>query len=266
MNSTHPLPRQRFTAAHELGHHFLQHGTSIDPEGEPLSRWGSRIPPDHEKTAEAFAAWFLMPRDLIRLGLERLGVQLLRNEVDAYRLSTFVGCSYEATVRHLVSLQLISRAMSTNWLKTRPGAVKELLAGAARPENARNDVVVLDDRASGLRIEARPGDRLFVDLAEPSSSGYEWELDVPDGAAIVDEEYPFDDEIVDGGDQVHRFVVAVRGNGAGGNLMATLTRGWPSNDDTPEPTTDTWGVSLLVAAVRRGVNPRWLERPHDHWS
>jgi Zn-dependent peptidase ImmA (M78 family) len=52
---------QRHTAAHELGHHILGHGTRADLDLDPLTdrRAGWT---EVEKTAEAFASWFLMPR------------------------------------------------------------------------------------------------------------------------------------------------------------------------------------------------------------
>src|SRR5437867_2727207 len=42
VNANHPLARQRYTAAHEFGHHLFRHDTSVDPLTEPLARWGGR--------------------------------------------------------------------------------------------------------------------------------------------------------------------------------------------------------------------------------
>jgi len=45
INANHPLARQRYSAAHELGHHLLGHGTSVDPETDPVVPLGFRPSP-----------------------------------------------------------------------------------------------------------------------------------------------------------------------------------------------------------------------------
>lgn len=72
VNSRHALTRQRFTAAHELGH-FIYHrdllgeGTgdtkAYRAERSPLPN--ARIRPRHERQANSFAANFLMPANAI---------------------------------------------------------------------------------------------------------------------------------------------------------------------------------------------------------
>jgi hypothetical protein len=72
INSTHPMTRQRFTAAHELGH-FIYHRSLLGAgvgdnrayrtEGTPLPN--SAIRPVHERQANSFAANLLMSRAAI---------------------------------------------------------------------------------------------------------------------------------------------------------------------------------------------------------
>jgi Zn-dependent peptidase ImmA (M78 family) len=69
VNARHPTVRQRFTTAHELGHHLLEHRERfhIDvSEGHP---------PGHdyrsERAANEFAADLLMPRRLVMREFER---------------------------------------------------------------------------------------------------------------------------------------------------------------------------------------------------
>ena len=57
VNGRQPLPRQRFTLAHEFGHHRLQHATVVD---RPSALTDSHDPLEVE--ANAFAAEFLLPR------------------------------------------------------------------------------------------------------------------------------------------------------------------------------------------------------------
>lgn len=58
VNGTEALVRQRFTLAHELGHHWIGHGAVVD---ETATIFGSGHDP-REIEANAFAAEFLLPR------------------------------------------------------------------------------------------------------------------------------------------------------------------------------------------------------------
>lgn len=66
LNGRRPLVRQRFTLAHELGHHVLSHGSSVDDthalEGDG---WAGGQAMD-ERCANAFAAELLIPPDAAR--------------------------------------------------------------------------------------------------------------------------------------------------------------------------------------------------------
>lgn len=55
VNADHPVERQRFTLAHEFGHHRLGHGNQVDQQ----VAFGASSPLEVE--ANAFAASFLMP-------------------------------------------------------------------------------------------------------------------------------------------------------------------------------------------------------------
>ena len=57
VNGRQPLQRQRFTLAHEFGHHRLGHATVVD---RPEAFFDGHDP--HEVEANAFAAEFLIPR------------------------------------------------------------------------------------------------------------------------------------------------------------------------------------------------------------
>ncbi|MFD0394650.1 ImmA/IrrE family metallo-endopeptidase [Streptomyces nogalater] len=72
LNASLNAVTQRHTAAHELGHHRLGHRTAADEEMDPALRWGDGSWPEEEKTAEAFAAWFLMPLPAVRAALGRV--------------------------------------------------------------------------------------------------------------------------------------------------------------------------------------------------
>jgi hypothetical protein len=101
VNSGLAMPTLRHTAAHELGHHQLRHGDSVDLD---LDLWESQAPEawtGTEMSAEAFAAWFLMPRPAVLRGLRLLGTDKPRSAHDAYRLATLLGASFRGVCRHL---------------------------------------------------------------------------------------------------------------------------------------------------------------------
>ena len=62
VNAHQPLSRQRFTLAHEFGHHRMGHASVVD---EQRAINGHLHDPD-EVRANAFAAEFLLPRDAVR--------------------------------------------------------------------------------------------------------------------------------------------------------------------------------------------------------
>merc|ERR1711941_49101 len=71
-NNSHPLVRQRFTIAHELGHFYLHRNVLGKGTGDTKA-YRSNVPghtnPDitqqHEREANSFAANLLMPKKLI---------------------------------------------------------------------------------------------------------------------------------------------------------------------------------------------------------
>jgi hypothetical protein len=72
INALHPLTRQRFTAAHELGHYLYHRDLLGAGVGDTRAyravnspRPNPNIRPVHERQANSFAANLLMPRDLI---------------------------------------------------------------------------------------------------------------------------------------------------------------------------------------------------------
>lgn len=101
VNSAHALPRSLFTLAHELGHILAGHnGSSITLDRE-LS--GSTT---EERMANAFAASFLMPEDVVRNMVEEKG----RSDVALINLAYTLGVSFESVVYRLHNLGFIDTA------------------------------------------------------------------------------------------------------------------------------------------------------------
>lgn len=186
VTSHHGLARQRFTAAHELGHFWLEHEASLDLETELLGRSAmGRLEP-HEMVAEAFAAWFLMPPELVDVVLEDLNLTAPRSADDVYALSLRLGTSYQATAYHLPNLKLTDYATAHRWASQPPKRVKAALSKGVDMASYYSDVWSLSERDTGGAFEVRAGDRLVLTLPEIPSSGYMWSTGgLPADARVV---------------------------------------------------------------------------------
>jgi len=185
-----PLNVQRFTAAHELGHHQLHHKPSFDDESI-ISRapFNPRLEDDSQETeAEAFAAAFLLPRWLVGWHCERQGWDdeaLQRPEI-VYQLALRTGTSYTAACWTLERYKILSRTSASGMADIEPATIKRALLGEFRPNDYFGDVWLLTERDAGIRIEGGPSDHFVVRLPELSAAGYLWDLEeLPAGAFKV---------------------------------------------------------------------------------
>lgn len=179
VNSALPHGARRYTAAHELGHHVLGHTTTVDDgstidtvlreELDAIPGAGRRRTwPDQEKLAEAFAAWFLMPRRVTENALSVLGISRPRSDLDVYRLSLLLGTSYRTTVRHLPNLKLAHGSNAASWARTSPARLKaQLDAGYPPPASRTGDVWLLEPSLNALQIHLQAGDRVGFRRAFP---------------------------------------------------------------------------------------------------
>jgi Zn-dependent peptidase ImmA (M78 family)/predicted secreted protein len=179
VNSQHPASLQRFTAAHEYGHHVLGHVPHLDGEESVEARGQT---PD-EVAAQAFAADFVMPLQLVNRMLRRFNLPIAKPKLSphlVYRLALELGASYAATVTQLVALKKLTPYAAAQLLKHRPISLKRDLAGA-RPENARADVWIVEEPQSDRELSPRVDDEVHFLLDEMPSTGFIWsaEIDFP---------------------------------------------------------------------------------------
>ncbi|WP_189636564.1 ImmA/IrrE family metallo-endopeptidase [Rhodococcus sp. MTM3W5.2] len=167
---------RRFTAAHELGHHFLEHTTCTDeadcpstmPTGDDsiYSLRERRGWTPTEKMAEAFAAWFLMPRRAVSSALRVLALDRPRDATDVYRLSLMLGVPHAAILRHLMNLRLATSDQVRRWSRESPGQIKRRLDNnLGMPASRWPDVWTLTPAFDGRTITVHDGDRLCVRVA-----------------------------------------------------------------------------------------------------
>lgn len=170
-----PIPIQRYTAAHEIGHWRLDHGHGVALDGEEHVLGDT--PVEREQLAQVFAGNLLMPPPLVFGVLERLGFGGQPVEpVHAYAVAREAGVSYEAAVRQLSHLELVSPDRVAILRQRRPLQVKTDLALGRRPVNGYADVWPVnedwDDQLLALRVE----DEVVISLPENRSTGYRWML------------------------------------------------------------------------------------------
>jgi Zn-dependent peptidase ImmA (M78 family) len=174
VSANHPLARQRYTAAHELGHHWLGHDANLDLETERLARDAGAPLGLEEVAAEAFAAWFLMPPELVDRKLERLGISAPRHGEDLYGLALRLGTSYRATASHLPSLKLAELEAAQRWAAAPAKEAKVALSLGVEMASYRQDVWAISERDDDSTLEIGAGDRLVVRLPGGGSPEGRW--------------------------------------------------------------------------------------------
>jgi Zn-dependent peptidase ImmA (M78 family)/predicted secreted protein len=239
INSTHPVSLQRYTAAHEYGHHVLEHGESIDLE-ESITGMSGQVN-EQEAAAQSFAADFLMPLQLVNQTLRRMGLPInpaRLSSSDVYKFSLYLGASYAATITQLVALKKVSPALGGALRKQRPIAIKEALGGR-RPAEPRSDIWIVEEPDSGRELTPHVNDEVHVLLSETPSSGYVWRVEGASSNArsrndnvsnveLVRDDFELTDSLEEGmygGTGLHRLVFKVIGAGSY-NLRVAKSRPW----------------------------------------
>lgn len=216
INSQHPLTLQRFTAAHEYGHHVLGHQASADDE----SRIMHRSQDLQEVAAQAFAGEFLMPLQIVNLVLRKMdlkGKNLPLTARQVYEVALELGVSYGAAVTQLVGQRILTISAARSLRKQSPLALKTALGGAA-PVNPWADVWLLDETQEGREFAPQLRDEIHVVLEETPSTGFVWTLADTGSSALILVDDVFEEvddgpDVIGGSGRRHlRFRVASPGN------------------------------------------------------
>jgi Zn-dependent peptidase ImmA (M78 family) len=227
-----PLSQQRYTAAHELGHHHLGHSPSLDDEASlrrAQSRPSSRAE-IQEAEAEAFAAAFLLPRWLLDWHCDRQNWtdSDLVDPICAYQLALRAGISYEATIWTLHRYGVFGLATAQALVRVKLKTVKQKLLRGYEPADFRDtDVWSVTERDADSRLEGGPKDLFVVSLTEHSGSGYLWRVESIDGealAVVADGREPIGADDV-GGPSLRLITAAARDRRAG-ELRFSEARPW----------------------------------------
>jgi predicted secreted protein len=257
INSARPLTLQRFTAAHELGHHELGHTSSLD-DAATIERSFSSDP--RELQAQTFAASLLMSELWVEARLEHRGHDTTHPALDAldvYVLSAELGVSFTAAVTQLRTLHKLSQTTADQLYRIRPLALKQQLLGGRKPDNARASVWQLTLADNQRRISVDVGDELDVALPEIPSSGYEWTVSdaTKEWFSIVGDRYagPQSDAPLFGGGGERHFTVKVVRAGLS-PLRFCLEQPWDGGDQSTSYTVDVVSTAMPTSEVGRGIS------------
>lgn len=234
-----PLPVQRFTAAHELGHAMLGHEPSLDPEDilarSPLVEREQRGYNLQEIQANVFASQLLIPRWLLVKQMRRQAwtAHDLANADTVCQLALRLGVSYSATCHALLRNKVIDDGVSEQLLSIQPRTIKARLTAPYKPEDWHRDVWVVTERDDGNLLEGSRSDLVVVQIKEHSGSGYLWQLDdlASTGLAVVQDNRTADSDKELVGGVVFRTVIAESTHGAEGHVFLRETRPWQANGE-----------------------------------
>jgi hypothetical protein len=168
---------QRFTAAHELGHHVLGHqALSLDKDVGFVARGERAGHEPQELEADAFASAFLLPDWLIvaHARRHRWGKRELTSPDAVYQLSLRLGASYTATCWALAD-HVIDRAIAQRLAATPPKTSKQRVIPGMQLERWHPDVWELSLHDRGVHLLGNPDDLLVLDLDEHVASGFTWD-------------------------------------------------------------------------------------------
>lgn len=224
---------QRFTCAHELGHHELKHESTFDYESSVGFDGGSPSDKIKETQADVFASHLLMPTWLLadRAKDLRAAGMFLDSPVTVYQLSLRVGTSYAATLHTLIARNLIKPELGSAFKKITPKSIKQRLLRDYAPTDWHRDVWILTAEDDGEEVQARSADTLLIKVRELASAGYLSQVQTSDPAHAKTVATWHDAALVDhqrvGGPV--QFVAAVDvGEVGAGNVSVTQRRPWES--------------------------------------
>lgn len=243
---------QRFTAAHELGHHVLEHKTlSLDKEVGFVGRGESSGHDLQEVEADSFAAEFMLPKWLIAAHLRRQKwgrADLSRSDI-VYQLSLRLGASYTATCWALLSHDILDRRTVEKLVDAQPRAVKRRAVPGLSHDHWHRDVWVLSERDRGTHVLGNPDDYLVIALEEHVAGGYSWDTEGVDRAGLkLEKDERADHSTGAMGASVQRRLV-LQGTGTG-HLTLEERRAW----DKSQPSINTFDIDLaLVGREPEGI-------------
>lgn len=155
--SERPAGRQRFSCAHELGHHAFGDGTRVDELFDPNS---ARDRQDDEVRADMFAGMLLMPKSAVDHAFSARKLNpITASSVEFYRVACWLGVGYATLTGHLhYALRAITKDRFDSMDRFTPKAIRESVLGQSTSE----ELIIVDEHWTGRPVDAAVGDFLIL--------------------------------------------------------------------------------------------------------
>lgn len=147
-----PPGRQRYTCAHELGHHVFGHGTRVDEIGdEETDSWRSE-----ELVAQRFAAALMMPKLTVESAFSCRGWSVAEATPEMiFIIARELGVGFTTLIDHLeCTFGRLPSAAADALRRARLPQVRDQLAGF----EVEHDLVVIDQHWARRTIDVEVGD------------------------------------------------------------------------------------------------------------
>jgi Zn-dependent peptidase ImmA (M78 family) len=157
LSSLRPAGRRAFTCAHELGHHFFGHGSTIDELKDDVES-GEFQP--NEFLADTFAGFLLMPAQAVMRAFSsrHLDVATATPE-QIYAVACSFGVGYETLIGHLeYSLHHLTKERATALRKAKLPKIRQRILGSATPDH----LIVVDPHYTLATVDAEVGNRVLL--------------------------------------------------------------------------------------------------------
>jgi Zn-dependent peptidase ImmA (M78 family) len=157
VGSMRPAGRRAFTCAHELGHHTLGHGLSVD---ELVENADASPKTDSEYAADRFAAALLMPKLAVMRAFATRGWSMQEcTPEQAYVIAGFFGVGYTALAGYMAhTLHTFPGGTSDRLSRVRLGAIRKQMLGF----EPSHGLLVVDDAWGERAVDLQIGDLLLV--------------------------------------------------------------------------------------------------------
>jgi Zn-dependent peptidase ImmA (M78 family) len=165
ISSLRPAGRRAFTCAHELGHHFFGHGSTIDELKEDAES-GEFQP--NEFLADTFAGFLLMPAQAVMRAFSsrQLDVATATPE-QIYAVACSFGVGYETLIGHVeYSLGQLTKDRATALRKAKLPKIRQRILGSATPDH----LIVVDSHYTFATVDAEVGNRVLLPAGVTSES------------------------------------------------------------------------------------------------
>lgn len=173
LNHLRPAGMFHMTCAHELGHFFLGHGSTMDDQLDYRSEAS-----DFELEADQFAYSLMAPLSLVVkvLKAQHWNWESVRDPVTIYQLSLRLGLSYSAMVWSLVRLGKLDAGTARLLARVQPASIKRSLAPPNTTLEASQDVWRIGPHDKDSILEPRPDDHIVMELPSHAAGGYLWSV------------------------------------------------------------------------------------------